>query len=480
MPIKNLIRRAALPITLLGAGLLSYLALESDFARERFAKSIAQKRRVELIEPSNPLATIAGSSTGKRPDEETAQSSVSFRDDEMLLINGKPFFPIGTFFPIGARDNLEETAKSGFNAVHDYRFGYDNDPRFGKSGAPKDDRFPKRYFESFTEPFLDEAQRNKLKVLFELPRAEAIFGYSELLEERVNKFKDHPALLSWYLMDEPEWHAFTNEIPIAVMVQRIGGLYQKIKKIDKRTPVSLLLEPEVYSSANYYFDSIDIVITDPHLYEATPSQKPMLRIKTQLKSAERYFQKMRRKKPSWLKPRWVVVQAVDIELHNDAKKVGKEHSPNTKEIRCMAYLPICFGAKGLFFYFPAYHDSKDNWEMLGYSLPEDYPDIYQGLLSVVKELNELYPFLTKPDETAPLYVSSNQEVCIWSRSNGSEDRVIAVNPLEREVSTEICENKFRKLKEVREISGRNIQPQDNFFPDSFGPYEVRVYKITKE
>ncbi|MFH2204844.1 MAG: hypothetical protein ABIJ96_17150, partial [Elusimicrobiota bacterium] len=87
------------------------------------------------------------------------------------------------------------------------------------------------------------------------------------------------------------------------------------------------------------------------------------------------------------KPLWMVIQAYDWrdEPQRSKKRIGR--FPSYDEIRFMSYLSIVHGAKGLF-YFTLKKPG-------GRNLLEDFPEQWQALARVVREIKTLQPVLEK-------------------------------------------------------------------------------------
>ena len=115
-------------------------------------------------------------------------------EDCTFLVNGKPFFPLGIYHPETSR--FPEIASIGFNALQFWKWATGDDGY----GSPHG---------------LDMAQAYKLKCLFE-----SNHHGRGIWRDCARNFGNHPALLMWYVADEPaegsesamrtindEWHA---------------------------------------------------------------------------------------------------------------------------------------------------------------------------------------------------------------------------------------------------------------------------------
>ncbi|MBP5638042.1 MAG: hypothetical protein J6X55_01075, partial [Victivallales bacterium] len=111
----------------------------------------------------------------------------TFRDDNMLMIDGKPFFPIGTYRDpsddLTVFDGIEEAK---FNVTHSYRF--EN----------------QKVTDGEMVSYLDDCQKHNVFAFMGIPRRHLHSEDAYALQKHCSVMYDHPALLSIYLVDEPE------------------------------------------------------------------------------------------------------------------------------------------------------------------------------------------------------------------------------------------------------------------------------------
>ena len=96
-----------------------------------------------------------------------------------LIVDGKPFFPLGLYTGRMTPETVVAYARSPFNCVGPYG--------------------------TYDKEMLDVYERHGLKVIYSLcyaPEREA--SYFPMLRKKVTSFaKDHPAVIGWYICDEP-------------------------------------------------------------------------------------------------------------------------------------------------------------------------------------------------------------------------------------------------------------------------------------
>jgi hypothetical protein len=230
-----------------------------------------------------------------------------------LIVNRKQFFPFGFYCYSPVHPTLpEEEVVKGFNMI-----------------SPYQKILPELLSER--EAYMDRCARIGMKVHYNLLSVaggggvasviEGITpaGKSERLVEEINRFKDHPALLAWYISDEPNGY----KIPPSELEE----IYRTVKKTDPWHPVSIVFMPPVLS-ATRYSGALDIVMADPYPIPDSPITLPG--------SAARQL----RNEFNGKKPVWIVPQAF-----GGGELWSRE--PTIQEIRSMTYQAIINGARGI-------------------------------------------------------------------------------------------------------------------------------------
>ena len=247
----------------------------------------------------------------------TRSSTVYTGADGTLMINGEPFFPMG-FYHLswyGTHEErstaLRDMAAAGFNLIQ---------PQIGSDDTP----------------FLDEAAALGVYV--------QIGGLGENWQQVVNTYKDHPAVLGWYVGDDVEDN-FTPE--------EIQARHDGVKALDP---------DHVTSIGMYDPDRFGPYITIPDMacvYVYPVDRRPLSRVDQVLSQADAYDQ-----------PIWGVPQAFAW---------PHERPPTPVELRNMTYQMLINGVKGLLYY--TYYDGV--WDM------EDHPDLWAELIAMVPEFEAL-------------------------------------------------------------------------------------------
>lgn len=249
-------------------------------------------------------------------------------DGDVMTVNGKPFFPIGIY---GCSDPETQLAGTAFNLV--------------TGGATS----------SSGQGYLDACARAGVYswVNFTgLTRGHVPWQAGDLAA----RVKDHPALLAWYLCDEPD-HAGWNVPPPELRLAR-----KVIAEEDGRShPAITLVMAWTPSNLYQYRDTCDILASDPYCIKA---ERPC-----DLHYVSRCVDTMRAAVHDE-KPVWAVLHA--------GWDVTAE--PTREEEYAMTYLAVAHGADGIL------------WFALGYAL--NHPDLWQTLKDLAAELKALNPVLT--------------------------------------------------------------------------------------
>ena len=80
------------------------------------------------------------------------------------------------------------------------------------------------------------------------------------LVSQIERFKSSPAILSWYISDEPDGAGDHAGAPVGVSPAQVQAAYDAAKQADPYHPVSLSLN--CMESARYYAAAADIVMVD--------------------------------------------------------------------------------------------------------------------------------------------------------------------------------------------------------------------------
>lgn len=229
------------------------------------------------------------------------------------ILHGQPFFPLGMYWSVVDTNKVDHYAQGPFNCLMPYN-------------APK------------SRDLMDYCQAKGLKVIYSVkdiysgtrwaPRGiKTEADEVRFITDCVAKFKDHPALLAWYLNDE---------MPLS-MLPRLTARRDLMERLDPGHPGWVVLYQ--YSQIRTYLPTFDVIGTDPYPISA----KPALTASVWTRSAQ--------KGTLGCKPLWQVPQAFNWAAYKKTpEEKAKYRAPTEAELRSMCWQCIANGANGLVLY----------------------------------------------------------------------------------------------------------------------------------
>jgi hypothetical protein len=260
---------------------------------------------------------------------------------------------------------------------------------------------------------------------------------NERLIDEIKTFMNHPALLSWYISDEPNGYHIPPE--------KLDEIYKTIKELDPWHPVSIVFMAP-FLSAKKYTNALDIVMADPY---PVPEMPITLTgdVAGQLKSEF-----------AGKRPVWMVTQAFG------GGELWKRE-PTRQEIRSMTWQSIINGATGIQYfvrqgpnYFPK---SSSAWDECG---------------RIAIEVAELTPWLLSDEETITVS-SSSPDILVSSKLHQGQLLVMAVNKRNEPISSSFRINNIVNGKVQVIFENRSIQISNGTFYDQISPYGSQAYII---
>jgi hypothetical protein len=324
---------------------------------------------------------------------------------DVLLVNGKPFFAIGIY-----RASPADLKGTAFNCLP----GWD----------------------SSDQATLDACAAAGIYMMPDLTGLTR--GHLPQQAARcIESLKNHPALLAWYVCDEPDhgsWTVPPDELELARRVLRAA---------DPNHPTCAVIMPWAESNLYAYADCLDILMADPY---PIGSKKP-----TDFSSVTRANDVMRRATKS-ARPTWSVIQGT------------AEATP--EEETAVVYLSLTHGARGVLFW--EYDDAHKN------------PAVWAQIVKLAEEMRALTPALTSPDAAQPAKASSEAVSVLVKQApdgltilaiNGSDKPATGVKVTVPGLGTRTGERLFEAA------AGLAIKAQEGAISDDFAPYERHVYRF---
>lgn len=348
-----------------------------------------------------------------------------------LIVNRLPFFPFGfyTYSPVHPTLPEEEVVK-GFNLMSPYQ-----------RILPETMNQRKAY--------MDRCAQLGMKVNYNLVSVAGGGGVTQnnhdlsddekrrLLINEVKTFMDHPALLAWYIADEPDGHK--------IMPEKLEEIYRVIKETDPWHPVSIVFMTP-FTKAKDYAMAMDIVMADPYPVPVYPV--------TMAGNAAR----MLKKEFAGRMPVWIVPQAFG----------GGEYwlrEPTTQEIRSMTWQAIIEGATGIQYFIRQglniFPKSTATWNECG---------------RMAMEIKTISPWLLSDEETIPVK-SLSPDISVTSKMYRGQLLVLAVNKTNspRPAVLTISSNINSRAKVIFE--NRTVTVSGGVINDYLPPFGSQVFKI---
>ncbi|WP_158606617.1 carbohydrate binding domain-containing protein [Paenibacillus ginsengarvi] len=334
-----------------------------------------------------------------------------------VQVQGQPFFPV-----IAYHANLEDypyLSQIGVNTVQ------------GVNTTS----------EAVVQTLLDTAQANGLKVLQTLYPNMQVKENFALTEQIVARFKSHPALLGWMIMDEP----FLNGIAQSEILEA----YKRIRTIDPDHPTYMVeSEPHAYRSTG---QATDILVTDVYPYNRSNMQ-PISAVGSGVRKAVQ--------DTDGVKPVWTVLQTFRFPGPS-----AWDYLPTIGQVRNMAYQSILAGSKGL-----AYYSINDP----GWKLRESV--LWTGLTAFKDELQLIGDLVKQGSKTAEQTAGAVQWG-VWSK--GQEQYAIAINVTQTAQTADIpLTNAGNRVQLLFGDEPHSWASWDSQLEVSLGPEQALVYRIT--
>jgi hypothetical protein len=359
-----------------------------------------------------------------------APSGVEWRIGEngVMLRNGEPFLPVGWFsMPASA---LKENA---CNVTLQYWGPWETVEKLRENL----DKIAAAGGYAVIYPTVND-QRPEYLTVAPIKEKDA-----ELIRQRVRALKDHPALLAWYLADEPEYHR--------VLPESVEQLRALISEEDPWHPT--IVVNNAFQAIRQFAQGGDVTAPDPYPYfKKGGVSSSMDRVGTFVAEAV-----------SCIRPgqtAWVVPQA-----HDTRDFGGKgERAPTFAESRNMVWQAVAAGARGVVWW---------SWDWVA----PNTIDSVLGNAYLARELNALKSYVLAPvEDGVEITAPEKSMVRAALRTANGQKALFATN-----ASTKAQEVVFK----VPALAGRELivlgedrtvkVGADGAFTDRFDVYGTHVY-----
>lgn len=349
-----------------------------------------------------------------------------------LIVEGMPFFPFGfyNYSPVQPALAEEEVVK-GFNMMSPYQ---------KIEGKTLKER----------KAYMDRCAALGMKVNYNLLSLAGGGGVGnkhydklshrkrmKMLKKEIETFKDHPALLSWYISDEP----LGQGVPPDSLVES----YQLIKQIDPYHPVTVVFMTPW--KAREYSHVMDIVMADP--YPIPAGKVEDVAATAALLNVEFFMEK----------PVWIVPQAF-------GGNEWWEREPTKQELRVMTYLGIINNATGIQYFIRhglnSFPKSTITWNEAS---------------AVALEIAEISPYLFTTEKT-PKISCADPDIQVKGYYKKGAFVVVAVNTSNKPINYSYTIEGFNHNGSAHLLfENRYVQIEGGKVIDMIDGYGTRVYKI---
>jgi len=300
------------------------------------------------------------------------QFPASYVDEHgRLIVNGQPFFPLGMYFSGLSEEELAVYREGAFNCLMPY-------------GAP-------------TRAQLDLLGGLGLKAIYSIKDLYSGTQYcpstitraadeEEAVRDAVRTFRDHPALLAWYINDE---------LPSS-MRDRLEAHQRWVEEEDPNHPTWAVLA-QVDELPNY-FHTCDILGSDPY---PIPGASPDM---------AGQWTRLTRQAGGPARAAWMVPQAF--------RYPGRDRPPTYEELRSMTWQCLAEGATGLIFY---------SWFELRQDRQFPFEARWPEVKRVVAEVKAMVPMLLSVEKPPAIGVDQAPALHWTARAYGGAAYLILVN-----------------------------------------------------
>lgn len=298
-----------------------------------------------------------------------------------IYVDGQPYAPVGYTnhahlsgpSRLGSR-SYEIEVTEGFNSIFTYRgLPGQGEGRWGNETW------------NDTMSFLDRCAAIGIKVLFDFSQNAMLDVANppplDVIRQAVTRLKDHPAVLSWYLIDEPDGRQYP-----PAWVAEAASL---IRSIDTRRPVSMCFDTTNRGKAGtwqLYVNHTDVVLAD--IYPISHRSIACTAV-TGCNVTKDIGDSIRATVAATNKTTWFVPQAY-------GSQEGYQREPSAGEARVMVYAALLAGATGTFAFTREDSDRTppvvDRYLHVGTAQPRASP-MWTAFRTLALEVTELTPWL---------------------------------------------------------------------------------------
>ena len=273
------------------------------------------------------------------PEAEMQKRKVRIDQYGRTLLDGKPFLPIGIYMRGLTKKDIDTVAEAGFNTILPY-----NSPTLGFDGKKGPDAI---------REVLDYCHRKNLKVVFSIKDAmpkgatdmplntwNGISDDVAIGNAIVKAFRNHPALLAWYICDEVQ----------PTYIDALKNLRRRINRMDPDHP-TFAVHYQV-NSFERYLGGHDIFGVDPYPI-LTVDSRDQKNVIEQVSGAAKIQRLASGGILCWAVPQYMNWGVYKPDAADPKVYFKKYRFPTTEELYAMISLEMIHGIKGFIGYYYA-------------------------------------------------------------------------------------------------------------------------------
>ncbi len=360
-----------------------------------------------------------------------SEPSVLVGEDLVLRRDGKPFFTIGLWAVPSNHRQLHELNAAGFNT----------------------------FVAPMRKALLDQAARYNLAVIGDLESPALVAKTSDpaqlaTLEKRltgtVERYRRHPALLAYYIADEPLWTG--RPLP------HLRWTYEQVLRADPYHPIWINEAPRnTVENLAKYATAADLFGVDIY---PVPNGGTHSDLEDRTLSSVGAYTRRFHETVAHRKPIWMVLQGFAwLNLHD---RTADGIYPTAEESRFMAYNAIVHGAHGIIYWGTPFINEPKFWE---------------GLFQTTSQLRDLSAVLVEPTVKEPALTTTTPGIAILHKRHAGADYYLVIN--EREEGQKAALSLAGGAQKLHvHFEGRSIEVKEGRFEDDFAGWGVHVYSTS--
>jgi hypothetical protein len=328
--------------------------------------------------------------------------------------------------------DIPEMAAAGYDFVHNYTW----------DGPGTNDT---------ALAYLDECAKHGLQAFIGFDRKKLQAEDNEFVAERVGALSHHPALLAWYLFDEPDG------ADQYVSPDQLRRLYRLIRSLDPMHPAVVTVAG--MENMPSYHDSYDV-------YWSMDYSNPA----DNVRAFEQHRHALRPDVPLMS-----IVHCYDgyQQGGNGAVFDVDKFQPGPAMLRANAFMAIAHGSSGLCWW----------WWGQGsniYLTVANVPKAWDALKETVRQIHALRPVL-EAQVPARMWIeklADGVEVHLWEKKLPDRTVVLAVNRDNKPCDLTFASQSFNgKTRATALFEDRTVDLTAGRLTDSFAPLAVHVYEV---